>query len=471
MPKPSKKRKAPRARVSSGHKGLAARDHRLGASALRRLAEKIFKLSEADETEVDVSAVTSALTRFANNTIHQNVAEQGVTISVRAVVDGRTARASTNKTDDESLRRVTAAALELAQVQPRSPNLLPMLGPQKLLKVDRFAAKTAAATPADRARAVTSVCKMADAGKQTSAGIFSTSLSEFALANSRGLFEYYQDTRAEFSVTMLEKDSSGWAKATSARIDEIDPEALAERASKKAADSRAPREIPPGQYTAILEPPAVLDLVGFLFYDFAGTCVHDQRSCFTGRMGKKLFGENISIWDDVYHPLQLGPPFDGEGMPRQRVRLVDGGIPINLVYSRATAKQMQAKPTGHGFSLPSEDGEAPFNLVFSGGNTSTEEMIRSTERGLLITRLWYIREVDPYKKVLTGMTRDGTFLVENGRVAGAVRNFRFNQSIIDMLANVEMMSAAVRASGEESFDMVVPAMKVRDFHFSEVTKF
>jgi predicted Zn-dependent protease len=188
-------------------------------------------------------------------------------------------------------------------------------------------------------------------------------------------------------------------------------------------------------------------------------------------MGKKLFGENISIWDDVYHPLQLGPPFDGEGVPRRKVTLVERGVPVNLVYSRASAKKANAKPTGHGFSLPSEDGEAPFNLVFAGGNASTEEMIRSTERGLLITRLWYIREVDPYQKILTGMTRDGTFLVENGRVTGAVRNFRFNQSIIEMLSNVEMLGPAVRASGEESFDMVVPAMKIRDFHFSEVTKF
>ncbi|HEV2224990.1 MAG TPA: DNA gyrase modulator, partial [Candidatus Acidoferrales bacterium] len=248
-------------------------EHRLGAAELRRIAEKIFKLSEADETEVDISAVTCALTRFANNTIHQNVAEQGLTISVRAVVDGRTARASTNKTDDESLRRVTTAALDLARVQPRNSELLPMLGQQKLTKVDRFVAQTAAATPADRARAVTSVCHMADKNKQTTAGIFSTGLAEIALANSRGLFEYYDDTRAEFSVTILEKDSSGWAKATSARIGDIEPEALARRASEKAASSRAPREIPTGRYTTILEPAAVLDLVGFLFYDFAATCV------------------------------------------------------------------------------------------------------------------------------------------------------------------------------------------------------
>ena len=291
------------------------------------------------------------------------------------------------------------------------------------------------------------------------------------LANSKGLFARHDHTRAEFSVTILEENSSGWAKSNSADILNIDPDALFESASEKAAGSRKPRELAPGHYTAILEPAAVLDLVGSIFYDFAGTGVLDKRSCLNGRMGKKIFGENITLWDDVYHPLQLGAPWDGEGLPRQKVLLVDRGVPKNLVYSRATAKKMKAKPTGHGFSLPNEYGEAPMNLVFSGGDKSVDEMIRSTERGILVTRLWYIREVDPYEKVLTGMTRDGTFLVENGRVAGGIRNFRFNQSIIDVLANVEMLGPAVRAAGEESFEMVVPAMKIRDFHFSEVTKF
>ncbi|MFZ0617104.1 MAG: metallopeptidase TldD-related protein, partial [Candidatus Acidiferrales bacterium] len=240
---------------------------------------------------------------------------------------------------------------------------------------------------------------------------------------------------------------------------------------RKAATSREPRELPPGRYTVILEPPAVLDLVGFLFYDFAGTAMLDKRSCFTGRMGQKLFGDNITLWDDVYHPLQTGTPYDGEGVPRQKVLLIDRGVPKNLVYARATARKMNAKPTGHGFSLPNEYGEAPMNLVFSGGDVSVDAMIRSTARGILITRLWYIREVDPYEKVLTGMTRDGTFLVENGKVAGGIRNFRFNQSVIEMLASVEALGPAVRAAGEEAFEMVVPAMKVRDFHFTEVTKF
>jgi predicted Zn-dependent protease len=221
----------------------------------------------------------------------------------------------------------------------------------------------------------------------------------------------------------------------------------------------------------ILEPAAVLDLVGFLFYDFAGTAVHDKRSCFTGRLGKKLMGDNITLWDDAFHPLQNGPPYDGEGMPRQRVLLVERGVPQNLVYSRATAKKMKAKPTGHGFSLPNEWGEAPFNLVFDGGTDSVEEMVGSTERGILVTRLWYIREVDPYEKVLTGMTRDGTFLVEGGSIVAGARNFRFNQSVLEMLRNVAALSPAVRSTGEESFEMVVPAMKVHGFRFSEVTKF
>jgi predicted Zn-dependent protease len=188
-------------------------------------------------------------------------------------------------------------------------------------------------------------------------------------------------------------------------------------------------------------------------------------------MGKQLFGQNITITDDAYHPLQQGAPFDGEGFPRQKVLLVDRGTPRNLVYSRAAAKAAGKQPTGHGFALPNEYGEAPMNLVFTGGNSSVEKMVASTERGLLVTRLWYIREVDPYEKVMTGMTRDGLFLVENGRVTGAVRNFRFNQSLIEMLNNVELLGPAVRATGEEAFEMVVPAMKVRKFHFSEVTKF
>ena len=303
------------------------------------------------------------------------------------------------------------------------------------------------------------------------AGIFSSGISQAAVGNSQGLFATYSETHSQFSITMQEDPAASWAKADSADVRDFRPQKLAERASEKAHLAVKTQELPPGRYTVILEPAAVLDLVGFFFYDFAATAVQDKRSCLNDRMGKQLFGKNISIVDDVFHPLQKGAPFDGEGIPRQRALLVDRGVPKNLVYSRASAKAARRKPTGHGFALPNEYGEAPMNLVFSGGESTVEKMVASTDRGLLVTRLWYIREVDPYEKVMTGMTRDGLFLVENGRVTSAVKNFRFNQSLIEMLRNVELMSPAVRATGEESFEMVVPAMKVRDFHFSEVTKF
>jgi PmbA protein len=448
-----------------------AQAHLLTPAELERLAARILRLSDADETEVFVDATTDALTRFANNTIHQNVAEQILSVSVRTVFDGRTARASTNKTDEDSLRRVVEASASLARCQPKNPDLLPMPARQKIRPVERFYPATAAATPEHRARAVRAVVELAARRGQTAAGIFATGASQVALANSRGLFAHYEQTRAECSVTFLETDSSGWAKANFPDIARIDPGALAESASAKAAAARAPREIAPGHYTAILEPAAVLDLVGFLFYDFAGTAVLDKRSCFTDRLGKQVFGPNITLWDDVHHPLQTGMPFDGEGVPRQKVLLVERGVPRNLVYARSTAKKMNAKPTGHGFSLPNEYGEAPVNLVFEGGEESIDRMIASTERGILVTRLWYIREVDPYQKILTGMTRDGTFLVENGKLASGIRNFRFNQSVIEMLSNAEALGPGVRAAGEESFEMVVPAMKIRGFHFTEATKF
>jgi predicted Zn-dependent protease len=282
---------------------------------------------------------------------------------------------------------------------------------------------------------------------------------------------------------MLGATSSGWQKANSPDVSKVDAIALAELAARKAFHTANPRELLPGKYTVILEPAAVLDMVGFMFYDFGGLAILDQRSFLMNRVATKLFGENITIWDDVFHPLQSGSPFDGEGVRRHAVKLVENGTVQRLVYARATAEKMKksefrdsvgpVEATGHGFAIPNEIGEMPLNIVFGtpANPRGLDQMIASTDHGILVTRLWYIREVDPYEKILTGMTRDGTFLIENGKVAGGVRNFRFNESLIHMLSNVEEMGPAVRASGEESFDMVVPAMKVRDFNFTEVTKF
>ena len=221
--------------------------------------------------------------------------------------------------------------------------LLAMPGRQKYRRVNRFIAQTAAITPEDRARAVRRACDLAIKNGQVAAGIYSTGQSQTAMGNSRGLFAAYRETHAEFSITMQEKPAASWAKANSADVRNFDPQKLAERASEKAHLAVAPQELPAGRYTVILEPAGVLDLVGFLFYDFAATALQDKRSCLNERMGKQIFGKNISICDDAYHPLQLGAPFDGEGMPRQRVRLVDRGVPKNLVYSRSSGEAGGAK--------------------------------------------------------------------------------------------------------------------------------
>ncbi|MGA8761844.1 MAG: TldD/PmbA family protein, partial [Candidatus Sulfotelmatobacter sp.] len=453
--------------------------------------DRIRKLSSADEVEVLFSGGRFALTRFANNTIHQNIAEENYAVSVRTVFGGRTARATTNRFDDDGLRRVVAASENLARVQHPDADLLPMPDAREAasgadLSVpapSRYFAETSAITPEERAAGVKKIVGVAEKHKFTTAGIFSSSESVEGIFNSRGLSDWHKQTLAEVSITMLGADSSGWRKANSPDIANLDLLALAETAAQKARDSAHPREIPAGKYTVILEPAAVLDTVGFMFWDYSGMAILDQRSFLTGRIGSKLFGENITIWDDVTDPLQTGAPFDGEGMRRQRVPLVEKGVVKRVVFARATASRMQrseyknqAGPigaTGHGLPLPNEMGEMPLNIVFAAPQDpqSLDQMIASTERGVLVTRVWYTREVDPFEKILTGMTRDGTFLIENGEVRHGVRNFRLNESLIHMLSNVEAMSLPVRASGEESFDMVVPAMKVKEFNFTEVTKF
>lgn len=458
--------------------------------------DRIRRFSSGDEVEAIFTGSRFALTRFANNTIHQNVEEENSIVSIRTNFAGRTARATANQFDDASLQRAVAASESLAKVQVADPGLLPMPDAKEAAgrtgetpvaplsnPLSRFFESTAAITPGDRAEVVKGVVSVARKHSLTTAGIYSNSESQEGIFNSRGLANWHRQTSAEVSITMLGDDSSGWQKQNSPDVRHLDPARLAETAAKKAVDSAHPQEIPPGKYTVILEPAAVLDIVGFMFWDFSGVAILDQRSFLNDRIGTQLFGENINICDDVMHPLQSGSPFDGEGMRRKPVALIEEGIVKRVVYARATVNKMKnseysgkvgaIEATGHGFPLPNEVGEMPMNIVFGKPQNprSVEQMIAATERGVLVTRLWYIREVDPYEKIVTGMTRDGTFLVENGKIRCGLRNFRFNQSLISMLSNVEAMSVPTRSSGEESFDMVVPAMKVNAFNFTEVTRF
>jgi predicted Zn-dependent protease len=337
--------------------------------------------------------------------------------------------------------------------------------------VKRFDKETAYLSPDTRAANAKTIIEEAKANQLRSAGVYASGSWFIAIGNSRGLFVYHHESSAECSVTMEGQDSSGWGKAQSIRARRIDPFSLAHKAAQAAKLSATPIEISPGKYTVILPPSAVLDLLCFLWYDFSATSHKDKLSSLLGKVGTQVFGHNITIADDCSHALQAGQPFDGEGMPRKTVTLVERGVLKNLVYGRKSAKHFAIEPSGHGLPEPSPQGELAQNIVVAGGETSMDEMIESTDHGILLSRVWYVRLVDPASVLLTGMTRDGTFLIERGKISRGLINLRFNVSVLDLLNSVVQLGPSARTAGEEGAPSVVPAMKVTDFNFTSTTKF
>ncbi len=439
---------------------------------VRRLAEKVLGMSRADETEVVISGGEEALTRFAENLIHQNVARTELTVTVRAFVGKRMAEATTNRLDENSLRETVERAVEAAKQMPEDENLLPRLGPQTYQPVHAVDEAILTITPKERAELIVEVVGRCKAHGTTAAGALSNSFSYYAIANSNGLFAYYERTNFAFSITVATDEGTGWASADSFRKSDVDVLAVGERALQKALLNRNPRELPPGAYRVILEPPAVADLLLFIAFGFNALAVDEGRSWLVGKLGQKVVGDNITLVSDVYHPLHQSCPFDVEGYPTQRITLIDKGVAVNLVYDRVTAQKHGVAPTGHSVDPTGAFGAFPRGLVMEGEEKSLQDLIAETEHGLLVTRLWYIRTVDPMKVLLTGMTRDGVFLIEKGQIVSAVKNFRFNESVLAMLNRVEAMSRVERAGAPEwEWAEVVPALRVSEFHFTDVTVF
>jgi predicted Zn-dependent protease len=450
----------------------------LTESQCRNLIERVIHLSKADETECLIQSGKNALTRFANNVIHQNVSESQDLLSIRVVVNNKMGRFTTDRLDEESLKSAARNAIDTATVMEPEPDLLPMLAPQTYPKISHHFSETANCSPKTRAKGVQSMITEVKQNGLTAAGIFETGETALALGNSKGHFCYYTGTNAAISVTVSGENSSAYIFKTAPNINDLDPRKAVQYVIRNTKKSSNPIEIQSGEYTVILEPQAVANLVPFLLFDyvtgvssFSALGVEEKRSFLTGRLGQKVFGDNITIMDDVFHPLQKGAAFDFEGVAKKRLVLVESGIARNLVYDRATAKKHGKEPTGHGLSLPNTYGAYPSNIVIEGGSSTLEGMIRSTKKGILVTRFWYIRLVDSRSLLLTGTTRDGTFLIENGEITQGIKDLRFNQSLIEMLNNVVEMTPSERASDDESETVyVVPAMKVEGFNFTSGTK-
>lgn len=430
-----------------------------------------------DGVEVTVTGSNFATSRFANNNMTQNQAPERVSVSVRVISGKRQIRLSSDDISQSGIEHLVDNAIKAVALLPEDPTVLPLpalaLTEPLARDVDfnRYDRETGEMSADQRSDSVNSMIEAAKKHNLSCAGTYGAGGDSIAIGNSNGMFHYHNESACECSVTAVAANSSGWAKVHNPKSIHVDARALAESAAKNAILSADPKDVPPGKYTVILPPSAVVDLLGFLWGDFSATSHIDKLSSLLGKVGQKVFGENINIKDDVFHPMQAGARFDGEGLPRTVVTLVDKGVVKNLVYGRKSAAKMNAKPTGHGVSEPSPEGEFPVNLVMEGGTASIDEMVKSTDRGILLSRVWYVRLVDPTTILLTGMTRDGTFLIENGKISYGIKNLRFNVSVIDMLNNVLTLGPSVRAAGEDSFPAVVPALKVANFNFSSTTKF
>lgn len=432
------------------------------------ICARVLEASAAEQTEVNLLAERTELTRFASNHIHQSVSEDNARVIVRAALGQRVGIASTNDLSAAGLADVAARATQLAALATPDDEFPGLPAPGQEPAQVAGAPATAAFGPAERAAAVQECLAMARGRGMTAAGACSATVSAHAVANSLGVRAFTELTDAHLRTVFAGPDSSGYAEAYAADARDIDAAALADLAADKCARSAVPRSVEPGRWDVILEPPAVTDMLFFLGYSaFNALACHEGRSPLCGRLGERVCAETISLVDDGLDPRGLPRPFDFEGVPRRRVDLIRDGVAVGLVHDSRTAALMGAQSTGHALGPGSTWGPVPANLFLSTGDASVEEMIAATERGLLVTRFHYTNLVDARQGMFTGMTRDGTFLIEDGAIIGGVRNLRFTEEMLGALDRTDMIGR----EGWLDEAAWAPALRVREFRFTGATEF
>ena len=422
----------------------------------REICEKALALSEAEHVQVNLTGTREASTRYANNEITQNVAKAQTTLRVLCAYGNKVGRCSTNRLDTDSIREAVKRAEEMARVAEPDTEFLPPPEPAVYRPVQAYADSTAHATPEDRACVVRQVIAEANARGLKTAGSFATNTYVRAVANNRGLFGFHTATQASLICTMMTEDGSGWAEQTHEDMVTIEPEAVARRAADKAEAARHPQEVSPGDYTVVLEPAAVAELLAYMAWSMDAKAADEGRSAFSGKEGSTVGNALITLQSLPTHPECPAEPFFEDGMPTPDVTWIENGVLKTLIYSRYWA-QKQGKPfTGY-----------PSNLILRGGSHTLQDLIAQVDDGLLITRFWYIRYVDPMQLLLTGMTRDGVYRVQGGKVTHAVKNLRFNESPLVVMQNVRLLGTPQRVEGS----MLAPPMVVENFTFSSTTTF
>ena len=433
----------------------------------KAITDKVLSFSKAESTQVTLGGNDSANLRFARNTATTSGATSGYSLAITAQFGKRAGTTTTSEFDDESLQRAVRAAEEIAKLSPENPELMPPVEPQSYSPVTAFFEDAAAASPEWRAASVEKALVLSRKQDVVSAGFVETQAAMQTVANSKGLFGYDRFTAADYNLTARTPDGtgSGWASKSFNQLRMLDPDALAAAAIEKAAQSRNPSAIEPGKYTVVLEPAAMADLLVFMMFSADARQADEGRSFFSkkgggNRIGEQFLGEKVRIYSDPAHPLAPSLSFDGQGLPIKRNTWVENGVLKDLFYSRFWAEKTGKAPTA-----------GPGNLIMEGGTAKMDDLIAGTERGVLVTRFWYIRPLDPQSLLFTGLTRDGLFLIENGKVTRPVKNMRWNESPIVAFNNVDAMTAPERVvSGEGvgagGLALVCPAARIREFTFS-----
>ena len=433
----------------------------LSSTEAREIIDRLLSLSTADEMRVNLSGGRSGNTRFALNSISTSGDEDTLNIRVTAYFGKRHGTASANETDTAALEKLVRAAEELAKLSPEDREYVPELEPQEYLDINPYASATARATPATRVKAALSAIKPSTRKKLESAGFFQHNNRFSAVGNNKGLFGYYPSTNASYSVTVrsASEGGSGWASDNARDINKVKYRQVSNRAVDKALKSRGAKTLEPGVYPVILEPQAVSDLIAFAGRAMSARSADEGRSFYSktgggNKIGEQVVGNNITIMSDPAHAQLLGAPFGGDGLPARKMVWIKDGVLQNLFYTRHWAREKGVEPTGF-----------PSNIIIPGGKGSLNQLIRGTDRAVLITRLWYIRYVDPQTILVTGLTRDGTFWVEGGKIRHAVKNFRFNESPIALLNKVTGMSKPTRVGSS-----LLPAIRASAFTFSSLSE-
>ena len=432
----------------------------------KAILDKVMALSKADECTASLSGGTSGNIRFALNDVSTSGIVDNVQLAVQSSFGKRTGTATINEFDDASLERVVRRAEDLARLAPENPEFMPAIGKQTYRPTNTFSAATAAITPEQRAQVATDSIAPCKSSGLIAAGFLEDGQAFTAIANSNGNFGYQTSTNANYTCTVRTEDGrgSGWVGRNVTDISKFDARRDIDIAIRKARDSADAKALEPGKYTVILEPHAAAGLISFMMFFFDARQADEGRSFLSkkgggNKLGEQVYDPRVNLWADPWNEEVPVLPWDGSGLARTRMPVIENGKVVNLNYSRYWAKQQGKTETAQ-----------PGNLIMGGGTKSTADLVRETDKGILVTRTWYIRMVDPQTVLLTGLTRDGTFYIENGQIKHPIKNFRFNESPVIMLNNIDELGKPIRVSGDESpFTMMIPPMRLRDFTFTSLS--